>query len=119
MDYDVISEEFKDCCSIAASSTGCYSAFGIGEDVLPRMEIAESYGEPLNRSLIAAFYDSEQQLVEYPGGRRLQLDRPTSAAPIVQPRADDQLATPVVQRLQEEISDRLVRIPRESQAALQ
>ena len=64
MDYDVISEELKDCCSIAASSTGCYSAFGIGEDVLPRMEIAESYGEPLNRSLIAAFYDSEQQLVE-------------------------------------------------------
>ena len=63
MDYDVISEELKDCCSIAASSTGCYSAFGIGEDVLPRMEIAESYGEPLNRSLFAAFYDSEQQLV--------------------------------------------------------
>ena len=28
------------------------------------MEIAESYGEPLNRSLIAAFYDSERQLVE-------------------------------------------------------
>ena len=49
-DYDVISEELKDCCSIAAASTGCYSAFGIGEDVLPRMEIAESYGEPLNRT---------------------------------------------------------------------
>ena len=60
----MISEELKDCCSIAAANTGCYSAFGIGEDVLPRMEIAESYGEPLNRSLIAAFYDSERQLVE-------------------------------------------------------
>ena len=54
MDYDVISEELKDCCSIAASSTGCYSAFGIGEDVLPRMEIAESYGEPTNAATIQA-----------------------------------------------------------------
>ena len=28
------------------------------------MEIAESYSEPLNRNLIAAFFDSERQLVE-------------------------------------------------------
>ena len=60
----MISKELKDCCSIAASSTGCYFAFGIGEDVLPRMEIAESSGEPLNRNFIAAFFDSERQLVE-------------------------------------------------------
>ena len=115
----MISEELKDCCSIAASSTGCYSAFGIGEDVLPRMEIADSYGEPLNRTLIAAFYDSERQLVEaILAAADLLLDRPSGTAPFAQPRVHDKMGIPVVQRLQAEIGDCLVRITAEPEAAL-
>ena len=60
----MIFKEVKDRCSIAASSTACFSAFGIGDDVLLRMEIAKSCGEPLDRNFIADFFDSERQLIE-------------------------------------------------------
>ena len=62
--YECLSEELKDCCSIAASSTGSFLAYGLGTEVLPRMAQATGYGEPLDRNFIADFFDSEKLLVE-------------------------------------------------------
>lgn len=56
-------EELKDCCSIAAGGTRSYLAYGIGSEILPRLEKRENYREPLDKNFIADFFDSQRLLV--------------------------------------------------------
>ena len=48
---------------MAAQQSPSLLAYGIGNEVLPRIPVIETYGDKLDSSFIANFYDSEMELV--------------------------------------------------------